>query len=211
MNQGLRDQQVHKANRPPPPGTDGATWYNDTGAPAGSLGVIGDFYLDNDNGWVYKKTGPSTWEYQVTLAIDKPSHSAEQIALLQWYEEGEGRDYVSIYNYGVGDSPRAICFDGTYIWVTNAGDHTVSKVNAATGTVAPPIAVGDGPKGTCFDGTYIWVANTGDDTVSKIDAATGTVVPPPIAVKDGPQGICFDGTHIWVTNVGDDTVSKILD
>jgi hypothetical protein len=81
MHRGAGNNRYH--------GATGATWHNGTGAPAGSLGVTGDFYLDNDNGWVYKKTGASTWGYQVTLTIDNPSHSLEQIALLKWYDEGD--------------------------------------------------------------------------------------------------------------------------
>ena len=28
----------------------------------------------------------------------------------------------------VGDAPQGVAFDGTYIWVTNGGDDTVSKI-----------------------------------------------------------------------------------
>lgn len=42
-------------------GTPGSVWYNGTGAPAGSLGVVGDYYLDTANGNVYNKTGAATW------------------------------------------------------------------------------------------------------------------------------------------------------
>lgn len=36
-------------------GTDGSVWHNGTGAPAGGLGVDGDYYLNNANGDVYWK------------------------------------------------------------------------------------------------------------------------------------------------------------
>lgn len=49
-----------------PQGDTGATgastvWRSGTGAPAGGLGVIGDWYLNDANGDVYEKTGASTW------------------------------------------------------------------------------------------------------------------------------------------------------
>jgi YVTN family beta-propeller protein len=47
-------------------------------------------------------------------------------------------------------------------------DDTVSKINAATGAVAAPIAVGDYPLGICFDGVNIWVVQWGSGTVRKI-------------------------------------------
>lgn len=40
-------------------GKDGSVWYTGEGAPAGGLGIDGDFYLRSSNGDVYKKAG--TW------------------------------------------------------------------------------------------------------------------------------------------------------
>src|SRR5690606_4015079 len=37
------------------------TWRSGNGAPAGSLGNVGDWYLDEQTGNVYEKTGASTW------------------------------------------------------------------------------------------------------------------------------------------------------
>ncbi|HYF75162.1 MAG TPA: hypothetical protein VD757_01135 [Candidatus Nitrosocosmicus sp.] len=45
-------------------GAAGATWYNGAGAPAGTTGVVNDYYLDTSTGNVYKKTGSSTWTQQ---------------------------------------------------------------------------------------------------------------------------------------------------
>lgn len=36
-------------------GTPGSVWYNGSGAPAGGLGVDGDYYVDDDTGDVYQK------------------------------------------------------------------------------------------------------------------------------------------------------------
>src|SRR3990172_10218667 len=46
------------------------------------------------------------WAY-----VKKPQATAEQIAMLKWYEVGN--------NFPVGDGPDGIAFDGTYIWVAN--------------------------------------------------------------------------------------------
>ena len=45
-------------------GVDGSVWYNGSGEPSDTLGKDGDYYLDNDNGDVYLKSG-GTWS-QVT-------------------------------------------------------------------------------------------------------------------------------------------------
>lgn len=40
-------------------GVNGSTWYNGSGAPANTLGVDGDYYLDNNTGNVYNKVSGS--------------------------------------------------------------------------------------------------------------------------------------------------------
>ena len=208
VNEGPRSKQG-PPGKPSIPGINGVNFYTSTGAPGSSLGVTGDFYLNIANGWVCKKTSAYTWEQQITFASDKPTYSAEPTTMLEWYTEGERKNYLRNYTFAVGDSLRSICFDGIYVWLTNYSDNTVSKIDATTGTVDDTITVGDSPRGICFDGTYVWVTNYSDNTVSKIDATTDTV-DDTITVGDSPRGICFDGTYIWVANVGDGTLSKIV-
>jgi DNA-binding beta-propeller fold protein YncE len=37
-------------------------------------------------------------------------------------------DGALLGTFGVGDSPQGVAFDGTNIWVANAGSNTVSKL-----------------------------------------------------------------------------------
>ena len=48
-------------------GEDGTKIYNGTGTPAGTTGNVGDYYLDNDSGNLYKKVNSSTWNFQIKL------------------------------------------------------------------------------------------------------------------------------------------------
>lgn len=48
-------------------GADGSEWHNGSGSPSGALGVVGDYYLNNDNGDYYEKTGSSTWTLRGNL------------------------------------------------------------------------------------------------------------------------------------------------
>jgi hypothetical protein len=52
----------------------GSTWRSGVGAPAGSLGVRTDWYVDTASGDVYEKTGHTTW----TLRFDLPPPLASQ-------------------------------------------------------------------------------------------------------------------------------------
>lgn len=54
-------------------GADGSVWYNGSGAPSGALGVVGDYYLDNDTGDVYEKTGASTWTLVANIEGPPPT------------------------------------------------------------------------------------------------------------------------------------------
>ena len=48
-------------------GTDGATWYGGSGFPSSSLGVAGDFYLDQTNGRVYNKSSSTVWSFRADI------------------------------------------------------------------------------------------------------------------------------------------------
>ena len=49
------------------PGAPGAVWRSGAGAPAGALGIVGDWYLNDSNGDVYEKTGASTYTLRDNL------------------------------------------------------------------------------------------------------------------------------------------------
>jgi len=44
-------------------GTNGSSFLQGVGVPSGSLGAVGDSYLDSSTGNVYKKTGATTWTF----------------------------------------------------------------------------------------------------------------------------------------------------
>lgn len=48
-------------------GTDGATILTGSGAPSGGAGSVGDLYINTANGYLYKKTGGSSWTYLFTI------------------------------------------------------------------------------------------------------------------------------------------------
>jgi glutamine cyclotransferase len=113
-----------------------------------------------------------------------------------------------VVTYGVGASPQGVAFDGTSIWVANAGSNTVTKLAAASGAIVGTYGVGNDPVGLASDGTNIWVTNYYSNSVTKLVAATGEVVGT-YHVGVEPQGVAFDGTDIWVANTISSTVTKL--
>ena len=97
--------------------------------------------------------------------------------------------------------------------MTNAGDGTVSVINAATNAVTATIPVGSAPKGVAVDpaaGT-VYVTNYRDNTASVINAATNAVAVT-VPVGSYPARVAVDPATrtAYVTNsVGDGTVSVI--
>ena len=55
---------------PGPQGTPGSVWRNNSGPPSNFLGINGDYYLDNDNGFVYQKVANAYTQVAVIKGAD---------------------------------------------------------------------------------------------------------------------------------------------
>jgi DNA-binding beta-propeller fold protein YncE len=124
-----------------------------------------------------------------------------QAAILRWYAANRTTAFAA------GNSPWAVAFDGSSIWVSNYLSNNVTKLRASDGLNLGNFNVGTLPIGVAFDGANIWVANSGSNTVSKLRASDGALQGT-FAVGSAPLDLAFDGANIWVTN-GDNTVSKL--
>lgn len=108
--------------------------------------------------------------------------------------------------------------DGAYLYVSNAGNGTISVIDTATNTLLPQaISVPGSPGAMALspDGQYLYVTqqpNFNFNLVSVIDTSTNTVTNA-IAVGNGPAGIVFNPNpglpYAYVTNSNDSTVSVI--
>jgi YVTN family beta-propeller protein len=94
------------------------------------------------------------------------------------------------------------------LWVSNAEDDTVSRIDIRSWRVVDTIRVGDQPLGLTANGGAVWVANQEDDTVSRIDPSSNRVVRT-IPVGDRPRYLGADSERVWVPNSGDGTLSTI--
>jgi YVTN family beta-propeller protein len=128
---------------------------------------------------------------------------------------------VGVYPVGVAVNPA-----GTRVYVTNAGNFTVSVINAASNEVVPVNdpdnpgktvsyiykGVGLAPWGIAVNpsGTSVYVANSGSDSVSVIDTASNTVTSI-VSVGKTPYGVAVNptGSRVYVTNYQGNNVSVI--
>jgi hypothetical protein len=123
---------------------------------------------------------------------------------------------ITVTNVFTGfSSPVGILYDGANIWVTDAGDDKLKRLDS-NGAILQSVPVGSNPHYPAFDGTNIWVPNSSVQapslsTVSVVRASggsAGTV----IATLSGnglnsALSAAFDGERILVTNAGTSTVA----
>ncbi len=102
------------------------------------------------------------------------------------------------------------------VWVTNAGDGTVSRIDPAAGaTVGRPIEVGPNTSFLAAGESALWVVEAGRDPaarrgrVHRIDPVTGQVTGPPIRVGRYPTGVTVGAGSVWVANYVDATLTEI--
>ncbi len=107
-----------------------------------------------------------------------------------------------------GSLPSAVATGFDTVWVANAGDNNVVRINPRTNGVVRMISVGGSPRGIAVGEGAIWVTSEADDLVFRIDAASSSVKTT-IPVGDGPTGIAFGEGAVWVANSADGTVSRI--
>jgi YVTN family beta-propeller protein len=105
-----------------------------------------------------------------------------------------------------GNNPAAITSGGGDLWVADAFDNTVSRIDPS-GAVTPT-RVGTAPTSVAVGRDAVWVADSADDDVKRIDPTSLTPVAS-IPVGHSPSAIAIDHDAVWVANRDDGTISRI--
>lgn len=108
----------------------------------------------------------------------------------------------------VGTSPDAVAYGAGALWIANAADGTVTRVDPRRDAVVQTIPVGAQPAAITVAGQDVWVADHGDSTVYRINARSDTVTEK-ITVGSEPDAITSGSTGVWVANRGNDTIQRI--
>ena len=98
----------------------------------------------------------------------------------------------------VGTSPVDVLVDRDAVWVANAAQGTLSRVDPATDTVTQTVQVGREPIRLVAGFGSIWVANQTEQTISRIDARTGqpqATIPTPTL---WPNQLAVGADSVWV-------------
>jgi DNA-binding beta-propeller fold protein YncE/transposase-like protein len=106
--------------------------------------------------------------------------------------------------------PDAVAMGRGQVWVADAADDTLSRLDPGSGrVVGGPIIVGAFPDAIAIGQGSVWVANADDNTVTRLDATTGQVVGEPIPVGAFPDGIAVGDGSVWVANANNNTVARL--
>lgn len=108
-----------------------------------------------------------------------------------------------------GAEPCDMIGNGSYLYIVNGGDDTVSRVSYSGGTSSVYATVGPDPRDICMDlSDNLYVTNTGDNTISKIDSTSG--VSTVFATVSGvPSDIIFQNDTLFVTISDSNTIEQI--
>lgn len=105
----------------------------------------------------------------------------------------------------VGNGPALVKFDGSDLWVANAGDGTVSRVKASDGRVLETWTGATGAQGVLVAAGKVFI--TGQSSPGKLyqidpSQTAGAVTVVTASLGNSTIGIAFDGQRIWTANLG---------
>jgi YVTN family beta-propeller protein len=109
----------------------------------------------------------------------------------------------------LGPAPAGVAVGAGSVWVGDAIEGTVRRIDPVRRRAVGTIDVGNEPYALLFTNGSLWVTNADDGTVSRIDPTTNRVTAT-IRVGRNPYGIAAAGGSLWVANLGDGTVSQIV-
>jgi class 3 adenylate cyclase/streptogramin lyase len=93
-----------------------------------------------------------------------------------------------VQTYDVGDHPIAVAFGEGSVWVANAGDKTVSRIDPASGRTTT-IEVPSSPSSIVVGAGAVWVSESTAGTVSRIDPVSNTTETIDLGVGVGDHSV----------------------
>jgi DNA-binding beta-propeller fold protein YncE/predicted Ser/Thr protein kinase len=108
----------------------------------------------------------------------------------------------------VGRGPLRLAVGAETVWVTSAGDGTLSGIDTETGEIAgPPMRVGAGVAGVAVGEGSVWVSRPRTGSVLRVDPIGRRTVE--IPVGDSPGAIVYGGGRVWVADQSGGGVTAI--
>ena len=119
----------------------------------------------------------------------------------------DGEDAALVEQYTVGREPRAIAAGDGSLWVADARDETVSRLDPE-GNRVTTIPVGSDPAAVAFGEGAVWVAERGDNSVAQISPVTNKVTRR-IPGVNAADALAAGHGALWVGSAVDKRVSRL--
>ena len=103
--------------------------------------------------------------------------------------------------------PHGVAVADGGVWVSQAAEHAVARIDPATNAIAESIPVQVVPYALALDGPTLWVSSFLDDRVLRVDLESGSVVADIEVPK--PTGIAVGFDAVWVVGHRDDKLVRI--
>lgn len=122
-------------------------------------------------------------------------------------------DDVQMTRYG---NPHDMAVDGKTVWVTDAGQHAVARIDPNTNQIVERISLEKiagvpnavSPMALALDGNTIWVSDFDQNLVLRVDTGSKQVLAIIDHVKD-PAGIAISPDGVWVVQHRSNSIVRI--
>jgi len=138
-----------------------------------------DIFFDNYYYWVTGKDNDSITKYY--LSDDKVCsqlNSGSPVSCQTDADCGVGGFGACLFAvpqtfgvYDIGNEPSYITYDGTYIWVANSAEQSITRLLGADPSQSIDYSLGFHPTGLVFDTTYLWIS--GSTGLTKLYSGSG--------------------------------------
>jgi len=159
-------------------GPQAEEWIGGAGAPAGTLGRVGDWYLNQTNGDVYEKTGSSTWTLRTNITgpigatgAQGPAGATGAPGSVWWTGSGAPSGATGIVGDFYLDAATGDYYKktGSSAWTLQGN---IKGPAGATGPQGPTGAQGPSGASTFVSGTGAPTAGVGVDGSLYLDTAS---------------------------------------
>jgi DNA-binding beta-propeller fold protein YncE len=107
----------------------------------------------------------------------------------------------------VGRLPSAMAMEGDSVWLVNAGDDTIARIDAQTNRVQTHEVTSE-PGGLVAAAGSIWLTHPRDGTVRRIEPASGRTVAT-IPVGGSAYSMATDHRGVWIALPGEGLLRRI--
>jgi YVTN family beta-propeller protein len=105
-------------------------------------------------------------------------------------------------------SPAGAAAAGGSVWVSDAEDGMLTRIDARTNRTVARVPVGAEPTSVALAGGFAWVVNSGEGTVSQVDTLTNRLVGT-IPVGVHPYDLSAGAGAVWIQSYGDSSVYRV--